>query len=117
MDFVHAFTQFARELHQRLGEDDKHIWTRFSDEWFDHRRTGEVGCWFGSGTGDERGHVFIARSQGWDGKVNWDRVMEIVADDNLALTQHEPIRTWNLAFLDEQTAPDRCCDRCGKPIS
>lgn len=111
--FEGRWAEFCAELYRRLARESEHIWTRHSEEAYDHKRTREFAVWRGDGD-QEKGHVFLARSMEWDGEVNWERVMEICEDDNLALGYLDQSKVWNLAQLETQLEPSERCGRCGK---
>jgi hypothetical protein len=113
-NYVEAWDNFKRDLHRKLDQESAFVWTRFSEEVYDHKRVREVAVWRGEGS-DEKGYVFMAKAHGaWDGKVDWARIMAIVEDERLALGHHEPSRVWDLGTLSTQTEAQHRCGQCGK---
>jgi hypothetical protein len=114
--FHEAFEAFEKKLYNLANDIPEFGWVRHDRAVYNHKRVREYSLWYIAG-GQEFGHIFLARQNNWDGQVNYDRVLEIIQDHNLAIGPFEDSRVWDLANLKNQEKPEPRCQICGKITS
>lgn len=116
--FHAAFDQFEKDLLRYL-EQDSRTWVRHAEECYDHKRVREISVWFSPSHGQEFGYIFLAHASNWDGQIDWDRIKEILSEENFnfAIGPAEETKVWDLARLTTQKQPEPRCSICGKIIS
>jgi hypothetical protein len=112
-EFHEAFEVFEKEVYRLADTIHEFGWVRHDRALYNHKRVREYSLWYING-GQEFGHIFLARSNDWDGGVNWPRVMEIIQDHSNAIGPFEDSRVWDLSKLDKQKKPEPRCQICGK---
>jgi hypothetical protein len=112
-EFHEAFEVFEKEVYRLADTIHEFGWVRYDRALYNHKRVREYSLWYING-GQEFGHVFLARSNDWDGGVNYNRIMEIIQNHSLAIGPFEHTRVWDLSKLDKQKKPEPRCQICGK---
>lgn len=111
--FHELFEIFEKNTYKLADEVPTIGWVRYDRAIYNHKRVREYSLWYIDG-GQEFGHIFLASSYNWDGKVNYDRVMEIIQNHNLAIGPFEESKVWDLSRLETQEKPEPRCQICGK---
>ncbi len=111
--FHEAFEIFEKQLYKLADTVHEIGWVRYDRALYNHKRVREYSLWYVAG-GQEFGHIFLARSNDWNGQVNYSRVMEIIQNHDLAIGPFEDSRVWDLSKLDRQKKPEPRCQICGK---